>query len=263
MLPWSVIASAGWPSATAAATRLTDPRRPVEHRVLGVRVQMDERRAAVRCAFGRFGQPLPTPCPQTRSTACGRTTRLSLALPHDSAPVRADIGFEWPLRTQPGPLGAAPGELRPSSGGAGLRVTARRSARRRTAHTVDMAPRTDPSGAGAVEDDHERLGSFGELQALVRSPIRGGDRRIDVKTLENPAESARCDVEDPCAVAGIENEKPPIAGVIEAARVRAQRRSVTDVRLLDVVITEVRNPVHVKDHAPLAGRAARGYVAIT
>ena len=67
--------------------QVADPRRSVEHRVLGVGVQVHERRATVCCAPGRLGHCLPTPCPQARSTACGRTTTLSLALAHDSAPV--------------------------------------------------------------------------------------------------------------------------------------------------------------------------------
>ena len=57
-----------------------DPRRAVEHRVFGMGVQMDERRAAVRCALRHLDQSLPTPCPQRVSTVCGGTTRLSLAL---------------------------------------------------------------------------------------------------------------------------------------------------------------------------------------
>ena len=58
---------------------LADSRRAVEHRVLGMSVQVDERRAAVSCALRRLGQPLPTLCPQTRSTACGRTTRAVIS----------------------------------------------------------------------------------------------------------------------------------------------------------------------------------------
>ena len=42
MLPWSVMPIAGWPSAAAAATTSPIARRTVEHRVLGVHVQMDE-----------------------------------------------------------------------------------------------------------------------------------------------------------------------------------------------------------------------------
>ena len=43
MLPWSVMPTAGWPSAAAAAT--TSPIRDgaVEHRELGVHVEMGER----------------------------------------------------------------------------------------------------------------------------------------------------------------------------------------------------------------------------
>ncbi len=62
-----------------------DPGGPVEHRVLRVGVQVDEGRAASRCAIGCLDHRLPTPCPQAPSTACGRTTSLSLALGHDSA----------------------------------------------------------------------------------------------------------------------------------------------------------------------------------
>ena len=43
MLPWSVMPTAGWPSAAALATSVADPRRAVEHRELGVHVQMGER----------------------------------------------------------------------------------------------------------------------------------------------------------------------------------------------------------------------------
>ena len=67
--------------------QFSDPRRPVEHRVLGVSVQVDERCAVVCCSPGRLDHYLPTPCPQARSTACGRTTALLLASAHDSAPV--------------------------------------------------------------------------------------------------------------------------------------------------------------------------------
>ena len=43
MLPWSVMPIAGWPSAAAVATTLVDPGRAVEHRVLGVDVEVGER----------------------------------------------------------------------------------------------------------------------------------------------------------------------------------------------------------------------------
>src|SRR5208283_77535 len=59
---------------------IADPRGAVEHRVFGMGVQMDERRAVARCALRHLDQSLPTPCPQPVSTACGGTTRLSLAL---------------------------------------------------------------------------------------------------------------------------------------------------------------------------------------
>ena len=42
MLPWSVMPIAGWPSATAAATTSSHPGRPVEHRELGVEVEVGE-----------------------------------------------------------------------------------------------------------------------------------------------------------------------------------------------------------------------------
>ena len=42
MLPWSVIPTAGMPSADRRADDVVDARRPVEHRVLGVQVQVDE-----------------------------------------------------------------------------------------------------------------------------------------------------------------------------------------------------------------------------
>ncbi len=42
MLPWSVMPIAGWPSAAAAADDVVDPRRAVEHRVLGVHVEVGE-----------------------------------------------------------------------------------------------------------------------------------------------------------------------------------------------------------------------------
>ena len=45
MLPWSVMPIAGWPSAAAAATSSSDPGGAVEHRELGVHVQMGERLA--------------------------------------------------------------------------------------------------------------------------------------------------------------------------------------------------------------------------
>ena len=47
MLPWSVIARAGWPSAAAPPDQLADPGRAVQHRVLGVSVQVDEGCAVV------------------------------------------------------------------------------------------------------------------------------------------------------------------------------------------------------------------------
>ena len=43
MLPWSVMPIAGWPSAAAAATSVADPGRAVEHRELGVQVEVGER----------------------------------------------------------------------------------------------------------------------------------------------------------------------------------------------------------------------------
>ena len=84
MLPWSVMASAGWPSATAAATSVADPGRTVEHRVLGVLVQMDEGCVVSRCALAldhRFAHSLSTGAVHSLWTI---TTPLSLALLHDS-----------------------------------------------------------------------------------------------------------------------------------------------------------------------------------
>ena len=59
MLPWSVMPIAGWPSAAALATSVADPGRAVEHRELGVHVQMGER-----------ARPRPGPAP---SAALDRT----------------------------------------------------------------------------------------------------------------------------------------------------------------------------------------------
>ena len=57
-------------------------------------VQMDEKFASCR-ALAPFDHCSPTPCPQASSTACGRTTSLSLALWHDSAKAVAGGGAEW------------------------------------------------------------------------------------------------------------------------------------------------------------------------
>ena len=50
---------------------LADPGGSVEHRVLGVGVQVDEGCAVSRCALA-LDHHSPTPCPQAPSTACGR-----------------------------------------------------------------------------------------------------------------------------------------------------------------------------------------------
>ena len=41
-MPWSVIASAGMPMRGGLGEQVVEPRRAVEHRVLGVHVQVDE-----------------------------------------------------------------------------------------------------------------------------------------------------------------------------------------------------------------------------
>ena len=43
MLPWSVMPSAGCPSATAVGDDVVEPGRAVEHRELGVDVEVGER----------------------------------------------------------------------------------------------------------------------------------------------------------------------------------------------------------------------------
>ena len=43
MLPWSVMPTAGCPSATAGADHVADAGRTVEHRELGVQVEVGER----------------------------------------------------------------------------------------------------------------------------------------------------------------------------------------------------------------------------
>ena len=66
MLPWSVMPTAGWPSAAAVGDDVADPRRAVEHRVLGVQVEVDERLAA-------HAVPVPS------HAGCLRPQRLSTA----------------------------------------------------------------------------------------------------------------------------------------------------------------------------------------
>ena len=51
MFPWSVMPSAGCPSAAAAVDELADPRRAVEHGELGVGVQMRKRPLRHRPSF--------------------------------------------------------------------------------------------------------------------------------------------------------------------------------------------------------------------
>ena len=56
MFPWSVMPTAGWPSARRRGDDVADPRRTVEHRVLGVQVQVDERiRHSARKSWGSDG----------------------------------------------------------------------------------------------------------------------------------------------------------------------------------------------------------------
>ena len=50
MFPWSVMPTAGWPSAAAVATTSWIARRAVEHRVLGVQVEVDERLGQCRAS---------------------------------------------------------------------------------------------------------------------------------------------------------------------------------------------------------------------
>jgi len=76
-----------------SGNQISDPRRPVEHRVLGCACA-GGRTMRRRVLFPRTPRPLPAhSCPQARSTACGRTTALSLALAHDSAPVAPPEGL--------------------------------------------------------------------------------------------------------------------------------------------------------------------------
>ena len=62
MLPWSVMPTAGWPSAAAVATTSVIAGRAVEHRVLGVQVEMHERLGqrpgALRSSTGPVHRPV-------------------------------------------------------------------------------------------------------------------------------------------------------------------------------------------------------------
>ena len=74
MLPWSVIPRAGCPSATAACDQVLDPGGTVEHRELGVGVQVGERPCGQRA--GAFLGVSSRVVVRGLSTGCGRVTAL-------------------------------------------------------------------------------------------------------------------------------------------------------------------------------------------
>ena len=104
MLPWSVMPVAGCPSRTAAATGRRAGR-TVEHRVLGVLVQMDER-------IGHVGSP-PRGAP-VESQRWDSVSRDSAGGDAEGGPEGSDVAGPWP-----GPPGArAAGHACPRAAGA-------------------------------------------------------------------------------------------------------------------------------------------------
>ena len=78
MLPWSVIPTAGWPSAAAAGDDVGDPGRAVEHGELGVQMQVGEGRAhglAASCS-------VRTTVPDRELHGCDSIPGCDRGLPH-------------------------------------------------------------------------------------------------------------------------------------------------------------------------------------
>src|ERR1039458_723109 len=70
-----------------------------------------------------------------------------------------------------------------------------------------MSPRADPTRPRGVENHDERLRALGQLEALVFAPVSRREGRVDIETLQNATETLRCNIEQPGAVAGVENEE--------------------------------------------------------
>ena len=73
--------------------------------------------------------------------------------------------------------------------------------------TVDVAPRTDATSPRLVQYHDEGVGILRELETLVRPPIGGSERRIDIEAFQYPAKPPRRSVEEPGAVAGVDHKQ--------------------------------------------------------
>src|ERR1039458_7941326 len=72
---------------------------------------------------------------------------------------------------------------------------------------LDMAPRTQEAGTLRVEHDHEGLRIGVELESEVGPPGRGGIPGVEVEPLQDAAKTHPRAVEEPRAVARLEDER--------------------------------------------------------
>src|ERR1700733_10369716 len=75
-----------------------------------------------------------------------------------------------------------------------------------------MAPRPEQARALRVEQHHERLRYRVDLQAVVGAPRGGGSVGVEREALQDAPEAHPVSVEDPGAVAGLEDEQRVACG---------------------------------------------------
>jgi hypothetical protein len=71
----------------------------------------------------------------------------------------------------------------------------------------DVPPRAQEPRSFGVEQHHKGLGIGVELKSKIRPPAGRGIFRVEVQPLEDPAKPHAMRVEDPRAVAGLEDER--------------------------------------------------------
>ena len=77
---------------------------------------------------------------------------------------------------------------------------------------LDVAPGAQQPGALGIEQDDERLRDGVDLEPVIGAPRGGGVMRIERQALQHPAEAELLGVEDPRAVAGLEDVERVFCG---------------------------------------------------
>jgi hypothetical protein len=90
---------------------------------------------------------------------------------------------------------------------------------------LDVPPRPDASCSRRVEDHDEGCRSLGQFEAFVRPPVRGGEGRVYVESLQSSTEPVAVYVEQPCGMARFKHQKVALAKGSDRTGLRLNSRS--------------------------------------